>query len=581
MAEHSGHSIVCGMGDVGYRIAELLQRLGEPVVVITERVLDDRKLAAEAFGVEVIQGDARSDRLLREAGVGSAKALIAATDEDLVNIEVALDGRRMQPGLPVVVRLFDQMLTHQLETSLEIRRALGMAALAAPSFAARALGDGILSSLSLGDGTYVVGRQVVVNDRLANCTTAGDIARRHRLLSLMRERPGDPGGPGDRGASLPDNAEPLRSGDRLSLLGRKEDWDALFSPPDAPSPAREKPPFRQRLAGFFRRGAALWLDQPRALRAIFLSLCLLIPVTVLIFHYYFELTPADALFFTIITLHGEIGLTDTSPQIKMYEILLMVLGSVTLATIYSMLTDFLVGSRLRKILGGQVMPRAGHVVVVGLGSVGFRVVNELTDLGMPVVAVDVDADSSFLSSVRTKVPLVVGDARVEETLLRANLPTARAVVAATDDDAVNLGVGIAAKRMNPRARTVVRLFDAEFARKVESSLGIDAALSASRIAAPTFVAAALYPNVVKAFIVRDRLFILLWRPAGTEWAGARPSALRAEQEVQILWRDGALTTPGRAGTGSSPDLDRPLAADEEVLAGLWRRLTPAWAETPS
>jgi Trk K+ transport system NAD-binding subunit len=568
----AGHSIVCGMGDVGYRIAELLQRLGEPVVVITEQVLDDRRLTAEAFGVRVIQGDARSDRLLREAGVESAKTLIAATDKDLVNIEVALDGRRMQPGLPVVVRLFDQMLTRQLEDSLDIRRALGMAALAAPSFTAKALGDGILAGLSIGEIPYVVGRQVVENDRLANCTTAGDVARRHRLLSLMRERPGE------ERASLPDDAEPLRSGDRLSLLGRKEDWDAVFpssgSSPGALDAAEEKPPLRQRVAGFFRRAAALWLDQPLALRALFVALCLLVPVTVLIFHYYFALNLADSLFFSIITLHGEIGLTDTGPQIKMYEILLMVLGSLTLATVYSMLTDFLVGSRLRKILGGQAVPRSGHIVVVGLGRVGFRVVNELTELGVPVVAVDVDADSSFLSSLRTKVPLVVGDARVEETLVRANLATARAVVAATNDDAVNLGVGIAAKRMSPEARTVVRLFDAGFARKVESSLGIDAALSASRIAAPTFAAAALYPDVVKAFIVRDRLFILLWRPAGAEWAGARPSALRAEQEIRILWRDGALATPGLT------DADRPLKAEENVLAGLWRRLTPAWAETP-
>jgi Trk K+ transport system NAD-binding subunit len=562
----AGHSIVCGMGDVGYRIAELLQRLGEPVVVITEQVLDDRKLTAEAFGVRVIQGDARSDRLLREAGVESAKTLIAATDKDLVNIEVALDGRRMQPGLPVVVRLFDQMLTRQLETSLEIRRALGMAALAAPSFTAKALGDGILAGLSIGEIPYVVGRQIVENDRLANCSTSGDVARRHRLISLMWERPGE------EHASLPDDAEPLRSGDRLSLLGRKEDWDALFSPQSLPN-AEEKPPLGQRIAGFFRHGAALWLDQPRALRALFVALCLLVPVTVLIFHYFFALTLADSLFFSIITLHGEIGLTDAGPQIKMYEILLMVLGSLTLATVYSMLTDFLVGSRLRKILGGQAVPRSGHIVVVGLGRVGFRVVNELTDLGVPVVAVDVDEDSSFLSSLRTKVPLVVGDARVEETLVRANLSTARAVVAATNDDAVNLGVGIAAKRMNPEARTVVRLFDASFARKVESSLGIDAALSASRIAAPTFVAAALYPDVVKAFIVRDRLFILLWRPAGTEWAGARPSELRAGQEIRILWRDGALATP------NITDADRPLTADENVLAGLWRRLTPAWAET--
>jgi Trk K+ transport system NAD-binding subunit len=564
----SGHFIVCGLGDVGYRIVELLQRLGEPVTVITERALEDRLRAADAFGVRVIVGDARSDRLLREAGLGAAKGLIAATDKDLVNIEVALDARRMQPDLPVVVRLFDQMLARQLEAALEVRRALGMSTLAAPSFAAKALGEAVLASLSLDEVPYVVGRQVVAADRLANCANPGAVARRHRLLSLLRERPDE------TGATLPAEEEPFRPGDRLSLLGRKEDWDALFQAQEAGGPGGE-PPLRQRIAALLRRGAALWLDQPRTLRAIFLSLCLLIPLAVVVFYFLFNRSVPDALFYTIITLHGEIGLTDAGPQVKMYEILLMVLGSVTLATVYSMLTDFLVGSRLRKFLGNQAIPRSGHVVVVGLGTVGYRIVSELTDLGVPVVAVDADADGGFLSTVKAKVPLVVGDARLDDTLLQANLPRARAVVAATGDDSVNLGIGIAAKRMTPQARAVIRLFDADFARKVERTLGIDAALSASRIAAPTFVAAALYPDVAKAFIVRDRLFVLLWRPAGAEWAGVRPSALRAERGVQILWRDGALATPHRE------DGDRPLAADEKVLAGLWRRLAPPWTEQPS
>jgi Trk K+ transport system NAD-binding subunit len=204
------------------------------------------------------------------------------------------------------------------------------------------------------------------------------------------------------------------------------------------------------------------------------------------------------------------------------------------------------------------MPKSGHVVVIGMGHIGFRVVDELVDLGVPAVAVDLDPNGAFLASVRTKVPLILGDARLPDTLERAGLARARSVVAATGDDSINLGIGIAAKRLNPKIRTVVRLFDAEFARKVEHVLGIDAALSSSRIAAPTFVAAALFSDVAKAFIVGDRLFVLTARKAG---------ALPVEEGAQILVRNGRL--------GPS---ETPLGADEEILAGLWRKLGPAWSE---
>jgi Trk K+ transport system NAD-binding subunit len=545
------------MGAVGYRIVELLHRLGESVVVVTEQTLDERRRTAESFGVRVILGDARSDSLMREAGLESAKAVIAATDQDLVNIEVALDATRIRPGLPVVIRLFDQELARQLETSLEIRRALGMSALAAPSFTAAALGEAMLASFTLRGVPYVVGRQLAGDGPLARCPTVEDAARRFRLLSLVRERPDE------ECTALPSGDEPIRPGDRLSLLGRKEDWDVLFSPPEAPLPATgmvgKKPPsLGQRIARSLRRGLAFWLEEPLTLRVLFLTLCLLIPAIVLLFHFYFGLTLADALFLTIVTLHGEIAFTDTGAGIKMYEILLMVLGSITLATIYSMITDYLVGSRLRRLLGGKPMPKSGHVVVIGMGNIGFRVVGELADLGVPAVAVDLNSDGAFLATVRTKVPLVVGDARLDDTLQRAGLAQARSVVAATGDDSINLGIGIAAKRLNPKIRTVVRLFDAELARKVENALGIDAALSSSRIAAPTFVAATLFSDVAKAFIVGDRLFVLTARKAG---------ALPVEEGAQILVRNGRLGP-----------FETPLGADEEILAGLWRKLRPAWSE---
>ncbi len=554
------------MGDIGYRVVELLHRLGEQVVVITDRALEERRQTAEAMGVRVILGDARSERLLLEADLQEAQGVIAATDKDLVNIEVALDSRRIRPDIPVVVRLFDQDLARQLETALDIRRALGMSALAAPSFAAAAMGDSILASLPVGDVPFVVGRHRVADEHLAGCTTLGAVARRHQLHTLTLERAGQGCIP------LPGRDEALHPGDRLALFGKKEDWERLFGASDAPFAAGEKVPLWRRLRRKVARGIAIWREEPLALRAVFLSLCVLIPLTVLLFRYYLNLALADAIFYTITNLHGEIGLTSTQPEIKLYEVLIMILGSITVATLYSMITDYVVGSRLRKLLGGRPMPKKGHVVVVGMGSVGYRVVLELQQVGVPVVAVDADPDAPFLATVRSLAPVILGDARLNETLERAGLPRARAVVAATDDDSVNLGIGLVARRMSPTLRTVVRLFDAEFARKVESALEIDVALGASRIAAPSFAASALFPDVVKAFIVQDRLLVLRFGRAA-EWAGRKPSELRAELGIHLLMRGGKLTTDNVAAVD-----ERPLAAEEEVLALLWRKLAPPWSE---
>ncbi len=508
----TGHCIVCGLGDVGYRVVELLHRLGEKVVVISLQAREERLRTAAAFGIQIVTGDARADQNLHEAGLASAKLLIAATDQDLVNIEVALDAGRMRPDMPVVIRLFDQGLARQLEATLDLQRALDTSSLAAPSFAAAALGEAVLGTFSLHGTPFVVGRA---------------------------------GGPQPGLIPLADGL----------LLARKEDWDRLFSSPRSTRP--EPVPLLRRIGQSFARLAALWKEEPLALRVVFLSLCVLLPLTVAVF-YGLSRSLVDALFLTITNLHGEVVLPEQAgPKIKLYEILLMILGSITLATLYSMLTDYVVGSRLRKLLGSRPMPEHGHVVVVGMGNVGLRVVRELTAVGVPVVAVDADPDQPFLADVRSSAAVVVGDARLNDTLLRAAIAKARAVIAVTEDDAVNLGIAFAARQSSPGIRTVVRLFDAGFARKVETTLGIDAAMGASSIAAPNFVASALFPGVVEAFLVQDRLLVLQQRKAGSEWAGRKPSELSG---VRILMRDE----------------ERPLAAEEEVLVVLWRKLARPW-----
>ncbi len=89
--------------------------------------------------------------------------------------------------------------------------------------------------------------------------------------------------------------------------------------------------------------------------------------------------------------------------------------------------------------------------------------------------------------------------------------------------APNLGVALAARRLRPDVRTVVRLFDPDFARKVQEAFSVDAALSASLLAAPAFVAAALFPGVLAAFVEDGRFFVLLRGDAARlRSEGARP-----------------------------------------------------------
>jgi hypothetical protein len=141
--------IVCGLGHVGFRIVGLLRRLGEPVSVISLEARTAWERWAQAEGIHLIRGDARDSSLLDEAGLDRARAVIAATDQDAVNVEISLDVRERRPDIPVVLRLFDQTLAQQLERNFQIR-AFGMSAVAAPSFAAAAMGEQVLGSFTVG-----------------------------------------------------------------------------------------------------------------------------------------------------------------------------------------------------------------------------------------------------------------------------------------------------------------------------------------------------------------------------------------------------------------------------------------------
>jgi len=157
------HVILVGLGHVGFRVLEDLLARGIDVVAIEAR--DDGPFVEEARaqGVPLVIGDARRSSLLEELGVEHASSIIACTDKDLVNVEVALDARKANPGIRVVMRMFDQSMAEKIGDAFSVDASFSTSAIAAPLFAAAALDQNVLGAYRLG-GTMMVSVEVPLPD---------------------------------------------------------------------------------------------------------------------------------------------------------------------------------------------------------------------------------------------------------------------------------------------------------------------------------------------------------------------------------------------------------------------------------
>ncbi|MFO0673225.1 MAG: NAD-binding protein [Polyangiaceae bacterium] len=517
-----GHIVVCGFGHLGQSVVQLLRGLDEEVVVITEEVRRSSLVAVDDDHVRILRGDARDPELLSHADLAHARAVIAATDHDLTNVEIALDVRALAPKTPVVVRLFDQNLARMLEQSFDVRRALAMSALAAPVFAAAALDDPLLARLELDEGAFVIGEP--------------------RSLS--------PRAPATARVALP------VSGHGTGIaLAPEAGWRELVG---VTSTDGEPITTVSGVAAALRWPATMWTHSPLSMRITFALLVALTLVSVLVFSVGLKLQLLDAFYFMVTTItttgYGDITPKDAGTAVKLYTCFVMLLGSATTALFYSFFTDFIVAERFRRITQNPEITVRDHVIVVGLGNVGYRIIESLRRFGVPLVGIDVDGSAPFASEVRSHSPVLTGDGRLAGTLRKAGIARARSIVAATGDDAINLEISLAVKREASHVRVVSRLFDPAFAMKVQGVLPIERALSASRVAAPAFVASALWPNVVAAF-VRDGHFVVVTSEAAPDsWDRRTVAEIRAGEQAVIAYPD--------PGAGKVP-----LADEHVVTAG--------------
>jgi voltage-gated potassium channel Kch len=226
------------------------------------------------------------------------------------------------------------------------------------------------------------------------------------------------------------------------------------------------------------------------------------------------------------TTVGPSPVIDSSPGwLQVYGIVSMALALVLAAVFTAALTSRLMSRRLTGIVGRRTIPRVGHVVVVGLGQVGFRLCLELLALGVGVVAVERDRESRYLRMAKRRgIPVVLGDGGDRFVLEGLSLGRARALAAVTSDELANIAVSVAALAVAPAVRTVLRAGGGEVTQETRALFPVGVAQDLERIAAVALAATALGEPVEQAFLHEGRAFVQRTDGRIVPFAGAAVAA---------------------------------------------------------
>ena len=248
-------------------------------------------------------------------------------------------------------------------------------------------------------------------------------------------------------------------------------------------------------------------------------------------------------------------------SMEVFGILLILGGTTLVSTLFALLTNALVSRRIAQSLGGGRIPgMRGHIVLVGLGAVGMKVLEGLLAAGQEVIVIERMEGNRYLSEARAlEAPLVIGDATMTRTLDSVNLSSAAAVAILTSDDLTNIETGLAVRdRLGERwtdVPVVLRVFDRQLGHRLQQSFGFRHVWSTSAIAAPWFVGAALGLEVLFTFYVGNNPFLL---------ARLRVSAGGGLDGLSMLELPGTVRVVAIRRAASSTALEHPPRRDTRL-----------------
>ncbi len=554
--------IVCGLNDVALRTVEQLHLAGARTVVLSDE--PDERLIRIVRGWDIphLPRGGHLSQPLFDAGIAGALAVVCAESTDLRTLETVLQIRDLRPDVRVVADLDNPSVAHALEGVLSSVGVLDVAALFAPAVVETCLGRRA-REIQLGRTAFVTAevsapRDGTLRELYGSLAPIGVVADADETV-----------------IACPGRDQPVSARDRVTLLGTRAELDAAglvrHEPSTGATAAAQARSFLKRQ----RSAIAGIVDRPLRV-ALLLALALLVSSTIVLHFAYHEplgrshLSLLGAAYFTVETVatvgFGDYSFAAQPSGMVVFGIFLIVAGVTLTTTMFALLTNALVSRRLAQSLGhGRIPGMSGHVVLVGLGSVGMKVLEGLLGAGAEVVVIERMESNPNLTEARAlHAPIVLGDATLTRTLDAVNLSEAAAVAILTSDDLTNIETGLAIRdHLGERwadVPVVLRVFDRQLGHRLESSFGFRHVWSTSAIAAPWFVGAALGLDVLFTFYVGNHPFLLarLRVSAGGGLDGLAMRELPGTVRVVAIRRAtsaNALEHPPRRDTRLAPQDD--------------------------
>jgi voltage-gated potassium channel len=214
------HTVLVGLGHLGFRVVQKLHEMKEHVVVIEENPSVDLIAAVQKLRVPIIQDDATRPVSLENAGVDKARTIILCTQNDSLNLQIALKARKLNPNIRVVIRIFDEDFAESLQEQFGFA-ALSGTGMAAPVFAAAAAGADVTNPISVEGQQLSLARLVIQPDADFAGKTVGFVEDNYHLSMVLIRR--------DHNTDMhPTDTRILQAGDTLAVLGGPEQINNLM-----------------------------------------------------------------------------------------------------------------------------------------------------------------------------------------------------------------------------------------------------------------------------------------------------------------------------------------------------------------
>ena len=206
------HVVVVGLGRIGRKVATLLADLNQPLVA-----LDTQPNTAEIPPqIPLITGSILEE--LPMANLAAAKSVIAVTNDQMLNLEVALfaSEKNLNRTFSPVVRTRSQSFSDNLAAMMPQAQTFCAYALSAEAFAGAAFGENIIGLFRLGGQNILIAEYLITQGDTLSGKQMAQVAYGYGVVPILRETLDEQG---NRCTVLmPTDEQYLRAGDRLFVL---------------------------------------------------------------------------------------------------------------------------------------------------------------------------------------------------------------------------------------------------------------------------------------------------------------------------------------------------------------------------